>query len=181
VLCGLSSKNFEAGVFNQFFIDTAQNGVIFHKQSGARIQKNTCIITVAATRRVSRKPLTRSKGPMRHILVVDDEAELRRAIGEALEQDGWLVTEAESGDEALGLLKAGERFDTLVTDVRMPGVTDGLDLARFVCRSHKNMTVIVMSGYTGWGDNPVIAEQLGSFLAKPFIFTQLRRLVGSAA
>jgi CheY-like chemotaxis protein len=114
---------------------------------------------------------------MRHILLVDDDAALRRQLVDALDEDGWHVTQASSGDEALQLLTDGERYDTLLTDVRMPGDTDGLDLARHVRREHEDMVVIVMSGFTGWANNQVLAENLGSFLAKPFVFAQLKRLL----
>jgi DNA-binding NtrC family response regulator len=117
---------------------------------------------------------------MRNILVVDDEVGLRGALGDALEEDGWQVTQAESGDEALELLQTTGRFDALLTDVRMPGKADGLDLARYARCWCSQMNVVVMSGYTGWAGDTVAAEGLGSFIAKPFVFAQLKRLLGSA-
>ncbi len=116
---------------------------------------------------------------MRSILVVDDEAEIRRAISEGLGESGWRVAEAESADEALELLVSGQLFDTVITDVRMPGNADGVDLARVAVRF--GIEVIVISGYTGLDRNPVIAEGLGTFLPKPFTFGQLMRVLAKTA
>lgn len=62
------------------------------------------------------------------VLIVDDEKTLREVVRRYLELDGFTVTEAASGDEALDHLTQG-RPDLIVLDVMLPGV-DGFTLAR---------------------------------------------------
>ncbi|MEE9464470.1 MAG: response regulator transcription factor [Candidatus Neomarinimicrobiota bacterium] len=65
-----------------------------------------------------------------HILIVDDEADVREVIQLNLEREGYMVTTAAGGDEALDLLKTAV-FDAAILDVMMPGM-DGLDLCRAI-------------------------------------------------
>jgi two-component system response regulator AtoC len=62
------------------------------------------------------------------ILVVDDEASLRDAVGRILAAEGYEVREAEDGRAALRLLEA-EQFDFILCDLRMP-VMGGLELLK---------------------------------------------------
>ena len=109
---------------------------------------------------------------MANLLLVDDDDRLRSMLTETLQELGWNVTSASSGDEAKELLEQGTAFHTMITDVRMPGTLDGVGLARFA-RANTNMKIVVISGFLGTDLNPVVSEQLGSFLAKPFSMTKL--------
>jgi CheY-like chemotaxis protein len=73
-----------------------------------------------------------------HVLVVDDEADSREMVADALAQAGAVVSEAPSAADALRLL-ADERIDVLLADISMPE-TDGYMLLRQV-RSHPNETI----------------------------------------
>src|SRR5574344_1541795 len=61
------------------------------------------------------------------ILLVDDEPDLRAALRESLQEDGYAVEEAEGADRALALLEQAH-FPVIVTDFHMPGGPSGLDL-----------------------------------------------------
>lgn len=89
---------------------------------------------------------------------------LRRILGEALTADGFTVAEAPSGDRAWEMIENGLRFDVLLTDVRMPGRLNGIDLARKVKRAGAASRIIVMSAFAGAEMEP----GLGQFIAKPF-------------
>ncbi len=65
-----------------------------------------------------------------HILVVDDEADVREVVQLNLQREGYLVTTAAGGGEALEMLRSTD-FDAAILDVMMPGM-DGLDLCRAI-------------------------------------------------
>ena len=80
------------------------------------------------------------------ILVVEDDFLLRLVISDELAALGFRVIQAASADEALRVLEAGILIDLIVTDVRMPGTLDGLELARRVRLNWPRLKVIVVSG-----------------------------------
>ena len=63
------------------------------------------------------------------ILYVEQAPLVADAVRETLEAEGWRVEVCARGDEALGRLRSGGRFDLLILDFRLPGL-DGLELAR---------------------------------------------------
>jgi EAL domain-containing protein (putative c-di-GMP-specific phosphodiesterase class I) len=78
------------------------------------------------------------------ILVVDDEDALRRAYARTLEEAGFEVAQAATGREALALL-ASRSFDTIVSDITMPGMT-GVELLRAVRQHDRDVPVILVTG-----------------------------------
>ena len=106
------------------------------------------------------------------VLVVEDEVMVRALMVETLRDAGCAVTEASSADEAVRALKAAAAPDVMVTDVRLPGAMNGLELAARVHRTAPRMKVIVMSGHASAENARGVADR---FLAKPF---ELKRLVG---
>jgi len=101
------------------------------------------------------------------ILVADDEVMMRNLILKILESEGYQIAMASSGDEALEMLSA-DKYDLLLTDVRMPGM-NGFELLNKVKQNWPDMAVIVMTGY---GDAYTIKEALlqgaDEYLSKPF-------------
>ncbi len=81
----------------------------------------------------------------RRALLVEDEELVRALLAEVLAEAGWDVTEAMSGDAAVALLQR-ESFDLLVTDVHMPGRTDGYEVARQAREQSVGLPVIVTTG-----------------------------------
>ncbi|WP_240540038.1 response regulator [Salinarimonas soli] len=81
------------------------------------------------------------------ILLVEDDFLVRDTIAYDLRERGYVVIEAESGDEAL-LICRGAEFDVLVTDIRMPGKLNGWDLAESCRESRPNLPVIYTTGYS---------------------------------
>ena len=103
------------------------------------------------------------------VLLVEDEASLRKLGRQLLELCGYRVFEAENGAEALKISDQYEdTIHLLLTDVVMPGIS-GRKLADTLLQQRQDMRVLFMSGYTGQmvGQNGVLDE--GSlFLPKPF-------------
>jgi DNA-binding NtrC family response regulator len=107
---------------------------------------------------VTRKPL---------VLVVDDEANLRRMLGAVLGAEGYAVTEALSGTEAVKAVRL-KRPDAVLLDLQMPGGPDGLETLERLTHEVPGVPVIMMSGRAGLQD-AVRATKLGAyhFLEKP--------------
>jgi len=107
------------------------------------------------------------KGDFRTVLVVDDESAMRHLLRLVLEPEGYLVTEAGSGREALQRLEE-EPFDVVLCDIRMPEM-DGLDFLRDAVDRDIPSTVIMMSAY-GTVDTAIACMKQGAYdyIAKPF-------------
>lgn len=101
-----------------------------------------------------------------HILIVDDEREIRELLGRFLTQHGYRVSLAAEGKEMDRTL-ATARIDLIVLDVMMPG-DDGLVLCRRL-RANSNMPVIML---TAMGDDTdrIVGLEMGAddYLPKPF-------------
>lgn len=107
------------------------------------------------------------------ILLVDDERPVREATRDMLEDLGYRVLEAESGEQAL--LRLDSRpFDFLVTDHLMPGM-NGTDLARRVRELCPGVGVLIISGYAELEGIPTDLPRL----AKPFRLDELSRTLGA--
>jgi len=107
-----------------------------------------------------------------NVLVVEDELMVRALIAESLRDAGCEVTEAASADEAVLALRATAAPDVLITDVKLPGRMNGVELAACVRRTQPRMKVIVTSGHAAAENARYVAD---AFLAKPF---ELKQLVG---
>jgi DNA-binding NtrC family response regulator len=106
------------------------------------------------------------------ILLVDDEAELRETLADALESTGHSVTQRNDGAEAAALLRA-EAFDVVVTDVRLPGV-DGLTLVKTARSGTSPADCILMTAFADVGDAvAALKEGAADYLTKPFDFDEL--------
>ncbi len=108
-------------------------------------------------------------------LLVDDEELVRASTAEMLRDLGYTVVEANSAEQALQLVAAGEQFDLLVTDHLMPGMT-GTELARAVQERRPNTRVLVISGYA---DLEGLAPDLPR-LTKPFRQDELAASLATA-
>ncbi|EDM76247.1 multi-sensor hybrid histidine kinase [Plesiocystis pacifica SIR-1] len=107
-----------------------------------------------------------AEAPRRSVLVVEDEAPVRRIVAALLQRAGYTVVEAEGVEAALELARA-RPVDVLLTDVVMP-VFDGLELAKQLCSNDPQLRVVFTSGYTRdelLGANPRWAA--APFLDKP--------------
>jgi signal transduction histidine kinase len=109
------------------------------------------------------------------ILVVDDEALVRRGTAEMLRHLGHRVREAEGGAEALVMLAADPAIEAVVTDYKMPHM-DGADLARRIHGDLPDMPILLISGYTGAADPVADLPRLN----KPFGLVELANALNRA-
>lgn len=99
-------------------------------------------------------------------LIVDDEPAVRSLVCAILQRDGFRTLEAEDGAQAVRVIQeAGEGLHVLVTDIRMPGGVDGLQLADLARESLPALPVVVISGYADAERNRRDGLE---FLQKPF-------------
>mgnify|MGYP001245839111 FL=1 len=82
---------------------------------------------------------------MRKILVVDDERRIADMMQKFLSRMGFEVVEAYGGEEALGILRSGVRFDMMIVDIRMPGV-NGFEVIKATFAMSIKMPIIVLTG-----------------------------------
>ncbi|WP_294195255.1 type II toxin-antitoxin system ParD family antitoxin [uncultured Sphingomonas sp.] len=87
------------------------------------------------------------KGAPRTILLVEDDALIRSATAEVLQEAGHVVVDAASAEEAMAALQTAP-IDVLVTDVHLPG-TSGLELASRAAELHPGIRIVVASGDVG--------------------------------
>ncbi len=115
-----------------------------------------------------------------HVLVVDDEADIRTLIQDILTDEGYGVTVAADAEEARAA-RVDTRFDLILLDIWMPD-TDGITLLREWSESGDlNCPVVIMSGH-GSVDTAVEATRLGAFdfVEKPLSLAKLLRTVEAA-
>lgn len=119
------------------------------------------------------------ESPHGHLLVVDDEPEMRELLRKVFAKDGYSVTLASGTAEALCLL-GGHDFDLVVTDMLMP-FDGGLALLKAIrCQSSK-IPVIIVTAFGDW-ESYVQAMEHGAwaFISKPLRMGDLMTAVHSA-
>ncbi|OGP22484.1 MAG: hypothetical protein A2X91_03295 [Deltaproteobacteria bacterium GWB2_65_81] len=116
-------------------------------------------------------------GEGKRVLIVEDDPGLRFTMTDALEGNGFAVTGADNGDEAIRRL-LDEAFDVVVTDLRLPG-KDGMEVLRAARGNTPPPSVVVMTGY-GSVESAVAAMKSGAedYLTKPFPVEALLLLLG---
>ncbi len=115
------------------------------------------------------------------ILVVDDEAEVRKLVGAMLSRENFKVLVSDSGEQAMkAYIKHGAPVDLLLTDVVSPGMS-GPVLADQLLELQPNLRVLFMSGFDSTQVvQKYVLERGFSLLIKPFTMEQLREKVKEA-
>ncbi len=112
------------------------------------------------------------------ILVCEDEPSVRELISHNLISAGYVVLEAENGDQALALARASDKsIDLLVTDIVMPGM-NGFELFKKMSSEMANMQTVFVSGYATEAIDPdVLPSKQHALLHKPFKNEELLKVV----
>src|SRR5262245_58335851 len=117
--------------------------------------------------------------PPKHLLIVDDEKPLREAVAERLSDQGFVVEQADSGEERLRRLN-DFAFDVLITDLRLPGI-DGRQVLDAALERYPDIVAIVITGYGTVKDAvDAIKQGAADFITKPFQFDALLHVLRSA-
>jgi CheY-like chemotaxis protein len=83
-----------------------------------------------------------------HVLLVDDHALLRDLMAQILGSQGFQVTAAESGEAAMRLLEGGLNPQVLLSDIRMPGRYNGVELARWARARYPSLVILLQTAFT---------------------------------
>jgi nitrogen regulation protein NR(I) len=115
-----------------------------------------------------------------HVLIVDDELNIRRVLAAMLKREGYDVTTAADGAQALAALHRTP-VHVVVTDLVMPGV-GGLDLLTRVSAQYPDIPVIVITAH-GTVETAVQALKAGAFdyITKPFEQAELAKVIAKAS
>src|ERR1700737_3992479 len=105
--------------------------------------------------------------PAKKILIVDDEAMIRKAVHLALEKEGYEVVEAETGGEALRRIELSKP-DLILLDIMLPDVS-GFDVCRDIRRAGSRVPILILSAKSEEID-VVVGLEIGAddYIVKPF-------------
>lgn len=112
-----------------------------------------------------------------NILLVDDDDAVREITAAILEDLGYEVREASSGDAALEALARNPRVDLMMVDVSMPGMS-GIDLTRAVRERRPEVPVLLVTGYADGDAVAAVGEE--RIVLKPFRNEDLARKIRTA-
>jgi CheY-like chemotaxis protein len=115
------------------------------------------------------------------ILVVDDEEALRTVLSTELTSEGYEVTAASDGGEAIDFVKSND-YDLVLLDIKMPNV-DGFEVLKFIKGDKPRIKVIMLTGFADL-KNAIESKRLGAedFVSKPYdlvdLLTTIERVLG---
>ena len=104
------------------------------------------------------------------VLVVDDEADVRKAVCLALEKSGYEVVEAEDGEKAIEVLNSDEnplKVDVIICDIRMPKI-NGVEAIKYFQNQYPSRPVIVLTGFPDVQlATSLLKQGVADYLVKP--------------
>jgi DNA-binding NtrC family response regulator len=116
-----------------------------------------------------------------HVLVVDDEPDVRDLLVEYFREAGHEVSSAADGTEAVAdITRHPTKYGLVITDLQLPGI-DGLGVLKAARAANPSVAVIIVTGYASV-DSAVRAVRLGAYdyLTKPFTLGQIDVIVRRA-
>jgi signal transduction histidine kinase/CheY-like chemotaxis protein len=108
------------------------------------------------------------------LLFVEDDPLVAEVVTSALRGAGFDIVRARTADEGLALLRSGEAFDAVFSDIVMPGSLSGIELAEILRNEHRELPVVLASGYS----ERAPLQHTVTVLSKPYsIETLVRALI----
>ena len=125
-------------------------------------------------------PQKNSRG---RVLVIDDEADVRKSVTMALTKSGYEVIEAEDGQQAIGMINSGDNplaVDVIICDIRMPNV-NGIEAVSYFRAQYPSRPVLVLTGFPDIQLATSLMKQgVVDYLVKPIEREKLAAAVESA-
>ncbi|MCP5090341.1 MAG: diguanylate cyclase [Gammaproteobacteria bacterium] len=130
------------------------------------------------------QPVVEAEAPAeKRVLIVDDDASILGVVSEVLEDDGYSVSTASSGEEAMDLLRDNQ-FSLVMSDIRLPGI-NGVEVLEHIKRVSPRTNVIMITSHASL-DTSIDAIKHGAYdyLLKPFedlslISSAAKRAIGA--
>ena len=120
----------------------------------------------------SKKQLMSNKGKKANVLVVEDEESLRDTLKLNLELEGYEVSLAETGPQALKMVK-NEYFDLIILDIMLPEM-DGITVCETIRMQHNDVPILFLSARNNSADRVLGLKKGGDdYLTKPFNLEEL--------
>jgi two-component system, cell cycle sensor histidine kinase and response regulator CckA len=115
-----------------------------------------------------------------NILVVDDNDIVRSTLCKTLHHQGYEVSDASTGTEALGLIdESTSGFDCMIIDRVMPGLS-GPQLIEHIRQQITDVPIILTTGFSGKGDSSMDNEMIDGLLQKPWTAKEVTRIIQQA-
>lgn len=116
----------------------------------------------------------------KHVLVVDDEEDILFLLQCKIERMGYKVSTAKDGEEALRIFEEQNDFSLVISDVRMPGLYDGIMLLEEIKTRNKDIPVILITGFADVSQDEAMDKGAFGFVRKPFDSTNLYKMIEDA-
>jgi two-component system chemotaxis response regulator CheY len=117
------------------------------------------------------------------VLIVDDEADIRKVVRMTLQKAGYEVLEAENGEKAIEVINAGENrllLDVIICDIRMPKV-NGIEAIAYFRKNYPRVPLIVLTGFPDTDmATSLLREGVLDYLVKPVEGDKLKAAVARA-
>ncbi len=117
------------------------------------------------------------------VLVVDDEADIRKLVRMTLKKAGYDVIEAEDGEKAIAMINTGENrlmLDVIICDIRMPKV-NGMEAIAYFRKEYPRVPLIVLTGFPDTDMATTLLRQgVADYLVKPVEAETLKAAVARA-
>jgi DNA-binding NtrC family response regulator len=123
----------------------------------------------------------RKRGMKPIILLVEDEPSIREIVADTLSEAGHICIPAGTASDAMRIIEAGlYKIDLLLSDVRMPGDMNGLQLAEKFHALFPGTPVVIMSGHVDPETAAALTRDDFHVFLKPLRLAQLLKVVGAA-
>jgi len=117
------------------------------------------------------------------VLVVDDEADLRKSVRLTLTKGGYEVIEAEDGEKAIEAVRSGDNplmLDTIIMDLVMPKV-NGVEAIAYIRSQFRGVPILVLTGHPNIDNMKELYKQgIVDYLVKPIVPDKLLAAVEKA-
>ncbi|MFO0707214.1 MAG: response regulator [Nitrospira sp.] len=123
------------------------------------------------------------EGSNGRVLIVDDEADIRKVVRMSLQKAGYEVLEAENGEKAIEVINTGENrllLDIVICDIRMPKV-NGIEAIAYFRQNYPRVPLIVLTGFPDTDmATSLLRQGVVDYLVKPVEGEKLRAAVARA-